>query len=636
MERLNPYWSLLLLCLTVVSFHGQAQPFVSQSGKFQVSQRMGCKNLTIEITLLQTCGECNMNPYGTGIADDYIQVPSIFTYDSVGTFWLHMVFGGVTGQGEADSIQITVLPNIKPAFELYSCGNNEVSVKITDTNYDEYVIDYSDGAQAIVPRSNPSHRHTFPASGSSAVSVRGRNNGASDNCNDSTQTINVVQTLPPPSISDLTILDASRIQLDFDIAPHILYRLEVATNGNTNFQPVRTLYGQSTDVVNNLRPDQDYYCFRLGAFDPCINVTNYSNIICSADLDLFVENNINELSWKTNTTGIAAMRLQRVTSETGNAITTTVTGLAYSDTDVQCGSEYCYRLVMEYPNGAQSVSLEKCGTAFSTDAPDAIVNTTAVVNVPGVNLEWAPMPGFAAENYTLVRLVQGTATQLGTTALPQFYDEPFVPEEPPCYQISYTDICGNSSAPSAPVCPIALTGTAQKDNTVELVWTAYTGWEQGVSSYRVQTYSVEGQLLSTEDVGTATTFLDQTDPTIQVYIYQVVAVPIEPGLPQAVSNPVTIIKDPNLFYPTGFTPNGDNLNDTFNVFGQFISRFQMSIFNRWGEMLYTTTDIEQGWDGTYQGAVLPEGTYSFVAEITDLAGRTFRKSGSFFLLRKGK
>jgi gliding motility-associated-like protein len=151
----------------------------------------------------------------------------------------------------------------------------------------------------------------------------------------------------------------------------------------------------------------------------------------------------------------------------------------------------------------------------------------------------------------------------------------------------------------------------------------------------VEKYSVQGQLLQTFNAGISTFFTDDSqDLSRQIYVYVIKAISVEAGLPIAASNPITIIKNPNLFYPTSFTPNGDNLNDVFNVFGQYIQAFEMNIFNRWGELLYTTTILDQGWDGNYRGNPMPEGTYAFVADITDLAGRNFKKSGSVVLLRK--
>lgn len=73
-----------------------------------------------------------------------------------------------------------------------------------------------------------------------------------------------------------------------------------------------------------------------------------------------------------------------------------------------------------------------------------------------------------------------------------------------------------------------------------------------------------------------------------------------------------IIDDVFLFYiPTGFTPNGDDLNDTFNVIGEGLdlTNFKMTIFNKWGELIFESTNPDNGWDGTQNGSIVPNGVY---------------------------
>ena len=63
--------------------------------------------------------------------------------------------------------------------------------------------------------------------------------------------------------------------------------------------------------------------------------------------------------------------------------------------------------------------------------------------------------------------------------------------------------------------------------------------------------------------------------------------------------------------PTGFSPNGDGLNDLFKPTLVNYQDYTMSIFNRWGEELYRTEDVNQGWDGTYNGEVVSNGVYLY-------------------------
>ncbi len=69
----------------------------------------------------------------------------------------------------------------------------------------------------------------------------------------------------------------------------------------------------------------------------------------------------------------------------------------------------------------------------------------------------------------------------------------------------------------------------------------------------------------------------------------------------------------NVYFPNAFTPNGDGENDEFKVVtpSANIAVFSLSIFNRWGAQIFHTSDITQGWDGTYKGSDCPMESYVF-------------------------
>lgn len=98
-----------------------------------------------------------------------------------------------------------------------------------------------------------------------------------------------------------------------------------------------------------------------------------------------------------------------------------------------------------------------------------------------------------------------------------------------------------------------------------------------------------------------------------------------------------IVKPSHTFYiPTAFTPNEDGLNETFKPKGYEIDNFSMKIFNRWGELVYSTTDIDAGWNGTYDGGAAEPGVYTWRIQYESKAmkseGRQV-KEGSVTLLR---
>ncbi|MES2798746.1 MAG: PKD domain-containing protein [Bacteroidota bacterium] len=77
------------------------------------------------------------------------------------------------------------------------------------------------------------------------------------------------------------------------------------------------------------------------------------------------------------------------------------------------------------------------------------------------------------------------------------------------------------------------------------------------------------------------------------------------------SDTVKIYYDPVIYIPNTFTPDGDERNNGFRLEGGNIKAFELLIFNRWGQLLYTITDFEDYWDGTYNGLMCQDGTYTW-------------------------
>lgn len=93
-----------------------------------------------------------------------------------------------------------------------------------------------------------------------------------------------------------------------------------------------------------------------------------------------------------------------------------------------------------------------------------------------------------------------------------------------------------------------------------------------------------------------------------------------------------VSKPEDVFIPNSFSPNDDNKNDVWYVYGKNILSFQAKIFNRVGEMLYFSQDISKGWDGTYRNKKEPSNTYQYLVHIiyTDLSERRYEGSLQLF------
>ncbi|KXK42721.1 MAG: PKD domain-containing protein [Bacteroidetes bacterium OLB11] len=85
--------------------------------------------------------------------------------------------------------------------------------------------------------------------------------------------------------------------------------------------------------------------------------------------------------------------------------------------------------------------------------------------------------------------------------------------------------------------------------------------------------------------------------------------------------------------PTGFSPNGDGVNDYVYVKGYGIEKMMFRIFNRWGEKVFETTDKAIGWDGRYKGMMQEMEVYSYTLSVEFFDGSKLNKSGNITLLK---
>jgi gliding motility-associated-like protein len=90
---------------------------------------------------------------------------------------------------------------------------------------------------------------------------------------------------------------------------------------------------------------------------------------------------------------------------------------------------------------------------------------------------------------------------------------------------------------------------------------------------------------------------------------------------------------PALDVPNAFTPNNDGKNDKIYVRGFAIGKMVWRIYNRWGQLVFTTTDRFEGWDGMYKGALQPQEVYTYTLDIEFTDGTKARKTGDITLLR---
>jgi gliding motility-associated-like protein len=100
---------------------------------------------------------------------------------------------------------------------------------------------------------------------------------------------------------------------------------------------------------------------------------------------------------------------------------------------------------------------------------------------------------------------------------------------------------------------------------------------------------------------------------------------------------VPIIVRPLLDVPNAFTPGrfsgGSYNNGIVKVEGFGIGKMIWKIYNRWGHMVFSTTSLRQGWDGTFKGELQAMDVYTYTLDVEFTDGKKLRKTGDITLLR---
>ena len=620
---------------------------VSPLGRYQVDYIKGCAPLTVTVTDL-TGGPTAQYLYDadTCVINSPKYNPSFcpptntttntsYTYSQPGSYSLVQVVATQIPRG--DTMIIEVLPPDPPQFNLILCNNYGVSVNITDSNYDQFLIDYGDGSP---PTTATSHSYT-PGTLSYPVTVSGYYNNGPVNCGNSTQAITPVSTLPAANFSQVAVTQQSRlngiVEMEFVLNPNVAYELQGTANSVMGFPPVAMVSGSNyTHTGFNVNTQDSIYCFRIAAIDPCGGIPVYSDTLCTTAIGVVAEEGQNLINWNTLVTPAFS---QYEVIKNGNLIGTPITDGAtrnITDAAVTCDVEYCYQATTVYQNGGRSVSAESCVTGINNLPPAGINSLTASIDASSIIIDW--QSNEPIEFYQVYRSENNDPFELvGEGVMLPFTDVNLRPQiNSYCYYVIYQNTCGQLSEASVTACPIMLTGSNQNNQNYSLSWTPYQGWGNGISDYLLEIMDETGAPAGPSiSLGSnATSYQDPITANRQITQYRIVALSNDSVPLISYSNIIKADIPMQIFVPNSFTPNNDGLNDTFTAKGLFIDTYSMEIYNRWGELLFHTSELDQGWDGVYKGSLSPEDTYLYKIRATDIRGRETIKNGTIHLLRK--
>jgi gliding motility-associated-like protein len=105
------------------------------------------------------------------------------------------------------------------------------------------------------------------------------------------------------------------------------------------------------------------------------------------------------------------------------------------------------------------------------------------------------------------------------------------------------------------------------------------------------------------------------------------------GCLDTISKLIRVEDEYTLYIPNAFTPNGDGINDTFQPKGSGFTKYELTIFDRWGQRLFVSNDVVNAWDGVYKGIVCKDDVYTYKITLLTIGGKSKELTGTVTLLK---
>jgi gliding motility-associated-like protein len=452
------------------------------------------------------------------------------------------------------------------------------------------------------------------------------------------------------------------------IREYIIYRQDYAGG---SFYTVDT-------VAGNLMTYTDYgssatnhsVAYRVAAVDGCNNIglggflNPYSTIFIDQIDFNYCDTHI-QLKWTPNETlkpPVQGYKLYKVNPSVssseyiGETSDTSYTYFYPFESD----STYCFYVRAYNIAGKSSSSAVRCFMANRPPQPDTLNFKTASVDTVDNNfieLDFFADTATIGTSAVIFRKTSVTDIYLSIDTIPNLalLSDPLVTyrdinvnvnDHSYYYKITVIDSCNNEAwLPFNEIRTILLRGMLKDNNVNWLFWNAFetlTGQVTAYELYRkidgiVDTVIIlpPSSLDYEDDISSFAQSAGRFSYMVRARIF-LYAPDLNREIVYSYSNETLLTQRANLFIPNAFTPNRDGINDDFkpvNYFTDLTGDYQMLIYNRWGQKIFETNDIQEPWKGDYKGDPAPSGVYVYYITYKSLEGLDIQKHGTVTLLR---
>lgn len=319
------------------------------------------------------------------------------------------------------------------------------------------------------------------------------------------------------------------------------------------------------------------------------------------------------------------------------------TSLHYLDTNL-CNVGYAYYVQAAHPNQEfySKSNIRLIEPMFIDFSQPMLLEYTSVHNDGSVITQWDTHYESEITYYSIDRWDKYFGWVEGFDVISE---SPYIDSEAASshmrykYRVTYEDYCGNMSPVSRIGTNVVLSGEPYASH-YELSWTPYEEWEEGVASYRLQYFNADAGLYQdlVELDGDQFSYVDSDldKPGIDTsYCYRLIAIGYDDEGYRSYSNELCFVSGVKQYFANAFTPNDDDINETFYFSGDFAKSLTISIYDRWGRKVFSSDSVDFEWDGysDINGAQCLQGSYVVRYEIEGYDGSTIKDEMVLLLLR---
>lgn len=540
---------------------------------------------------------------------------------------------------------VYVLRPQTPVPTVRTCDNFLVQLNIPKQEGERFVVDYGGGVKDTtddIGSTQTSSRHRYTGLDPNPATIRVQ---SLYNCGrDTVLTVPLRTALLGPDSLELRTLQNGQTLLR--LTSSVAFNISADVLGSGGLWSPLTVVSLGINQFQLLPPGgaPTSRRFRIRCQDDCGTVIAAYEL-ASATLAATSANEYNGLAYTTLNDLLDAA--QTTISRNGSflrANSRLVTSFTARDSAIACGRTYCYVVAQTWPvayrpgrTTAVTLAAESNYViGASRRQPSAIRSLSISMRDGSCVLTWKAPQGFSAQYYLVKQFNRGREISIDTVRGLRYVDpEVYQPDSATVYAIQYRDSCGNLSVLPPRTGPVFLTLDELGERVLRFRWNRIGGWIRPPRYYEFEQLDNRNQVVLRtvmSNDSTRYTVLGRFDAS-QRRRFRIRAVPDTNLLDTAYSNIVESAQTSNVIMPNAFSPNGDKINDVYLVKASFLREFSMKIVDRWGLIVYESTDPEAGWDGLVSGVKAPIGVYVAVVRGRDQMGNNIETTQMVTLLR---